>query len=105
MKISFPFSSKRNRNDPPEDRLFESKLVSEKDIIAPSSVMVRQDSIRLGGRIAKSFFVFSYPRYLGTAWLSSAINVDIPMDISLFFHPVDTGQILKKLRRKVTEVQ
>jgi len=31
--------------------------------------------------------------------------MDVPMDISLFLHPVDTGLILKKLRKKVTEVQ
>ena len=59
----------------------------------------------MSGRLAKSFFVFSYPRYLTTAWLSSAINLDVPMDIAMFVHPIDTGFILKQLRRRVTEVQ
>ena len=59
----------------------------------------------MGGRLAKSFFVFSYPRYLSAAWLSSAINLDVPMDISIHIHPVDTGLVLKQLRRKVTEIQ
>ncbi|HZX49818.1 MAG TPA: DUF87 domain-containing protein, partial [Candidatus Paceibacterota bacterium] len=63
------------------------------------------DNIKLGNWTAKSFFIFSYPRYLSTAWLSSAINLDMPMDISLFLHPIDTGYILRRLRRRVTEVQ
>ncbi len=90
---------------PTREQIFETKPITEKDIIAPSSIQVKQDHIQLGNRIVKSFFIFSYPRYLNTAWLSSAINLDIAMDISLFLHPIDTGYILKKLRRRVTEVQ
>jgi len=88
-----------------EEPIFETQVIDEKDIIAPSSIKVSQENLILGNRIVKSFFIFSYPRYLSTAWLSSAINLDISMDISMFFHPIDTGFILKKLRRRVTEVQ
>src|SRR3990167_7914131 len=104
--MKFPFSKSRSRNDiPTKEEIFETRPITEKDIIAPSSIKVNQDSIQLGNRLVKSFFIFSYPRYLSTAWLSSAINLDIAMDISLFMHPIDTGFILKKLRRRVTEVQ
>jgi len=58
----------------------------------------------LGERLAKSFFIFSYPRYLSTAWFSPVINLDTPMDIGFHIHPIETGTILKQLRRKVTEV-
>lgn len=85
--------------------MFASPSVEAKDIIAPSSIEVKPDYIKLGERFAKSFFIFSYPRYLSTAWLSPIINLDQPMDISFHIHPVDTGDTLKKLRRKVTEVQ
>jgi len=88
-----------------EEPIFESKPIDEKDIVAPSSIKVSQESITLGNRLVKSFFIFSYPRYLSTAWLASAINLDISMDISMFMHPIETGFILKKLRRRVTEVQ
>jgi type IV secretory pathway VirB4 component len=56
-------------------------------------------------KMAKTYFVFSYPRYLTTGWLSPIINMDIPLDISFFFHPIETGSILKQLRKSVTEVQ
>lgn len=104
--MKFPFRKPRGAEDlPTREQIFETKPITEKDIIAPSSIQVKQDYIQLGNRLVKSFFIFSYPRYLNTAWLSSAINLDIAMDISLFMHPIDTGYILKKLRRRVTEVQ
>jgi len=105
MKLPFSKQTKKLEDIPTREQIFETKPISEKDIIAPSSIAVKQDSIQLGNRLVKSFFIFSYPRYLSTAWLSSAINLDIPMDISLFMHPIDTGYILRKLRRRVTEVQ
>ena len=87
------------------EKIFEAEVTTSKDIIAPASVKIQTGYLEMGGRLAKSFFVFSYPRYLSAAWLSSAINLDVPMDISIHVHPVDTGIVLKQLRRKVTEIQ
>lgn len=106
MKFPFPFRKTKTKEAiPTEEQIFQTKPISAKDIIAPSSISIGQDVVQLGNRLVKSFFIFSYPRYLSTAWLSSAINLDIAMDISLFMHPIDTGYILRKLRRRVTEVQ
>jgi type IV secretory pathway VirB4 component len=75
------------------------------DIIAPASIEVNQNYVQMEEKLAKTYFVFSYPRYLTTGWLSPIINMDIPLDISFFFHPIETGTILKQLRKSVTEVQ
>jgi len=103
MAFSIPFLKKK-RGDI-QERIFEAEITTAADIIAPASVQVNSEFIDMSGRMAKSFFVFSYPRYLSAAWLSAAINLDVPMDISMFVHPVDTSYILKQLRRRVTEVQ
>ena len=87
------------------EKIFETPAIEVKDIIAPASIAVNPDSLKLGKRIAKSFFIFSYPRYLTTAWFAPIINLGTPMDISFHIHPVDTGIILKQLRKRVTEVQ
>jgi conjugal transfer ATP-binding protein TraC len=100
MEIPF-FKKKKNipkKKDSPT-------AVTIKDIIAPSSIELKPDYIKIGERFSKSFFVFSYPRYLSTSWLSPIINLEQPMDISFHIHPIDTGQILKRLRKKVTEIQ
>ncbi len=86
------------------EKIFEAPAISAKDIIAPSSIALLSDHLKLGERLAKSFFIFSYPRYLSTAWFSPVINLDTPMDIGFHIHPIETGTILKQLRRKVTEV-
>ena len=101
--LNIPFLKSKQSKIP--ERIFEADITTAADIIAPASVQVASEYLDMSGRLAKSFFVFSYPRYLTTAWLSSAINLDVPMDIAMFVHPIDTGFILKQLRRRVTEVQ
>lgn len=101
--MAFSFFKKKDVQIP--EKIFESELVKISDIIAPAAIEISNSFIKLGERLAKTFFAFSYPRYLSTAWLSSIINSDIPMDISFFIHPVETGQILVQLMKRVTEVQ
>ena len=102
MKIAIPFLKKK-REIP--EKIFEAPTIGIKDIIAPSSIALVSNHLKLGNRFAKSFFIFSYPRYLSTAWFSPVINLNTPMDIGLHIHPADTGMTLKQLRKKITEVQ
>ena len=87
------------------EKLFERDTLTAKDIIAPATVKVDSEYLDMAGRFAVSMFIFSYPRYLTSAWLAPVINMGVPMDIALFCHPIDTSLVLKQLRRKVTEVQ
>ena len=87
-----------------DEDIFKQEAVNIKDIIAPPYIGISQDHINLGEKIVKSFFIFSYPRFLNTGWMSSAINLNVPMDIAFFIHPVNSAQILKKLRSKVTQI-
>ncbi|MCD6500681.1 conjugal transfer protein TraC [bacterium] len=100
--LKLPFLKKEKKSAELEIKPEEIQLA---DIIAPSSVAIKQNYLQLGERLCKSFFVFSYPRYLSTGWLSPAINLNYPLDISLHIHPIDSGQILRQLRRKLTEIQ
>ncbi len=96
--------SKKNTEEV-KQKLFSEELVNEKDIIAPASIKINPSDAEIGEVLTKTYFIFSYPRYLNTGWLSPIINLDIPLDISFFFHPIETETVLKQLRRKVTEVQ
>ena len=100
--MKLPFFKKKK--DDISAQIFEAPAIDIKDIIAPSSFAATSGYIKLGRKLAKSFFIFSYPRYLSTGWFSPIINMDTPMDIAIHIHPVDTGMVLKQLRRKVTEV-
>lgn len=80
----------------------ESQVLDVRDFVAPPSLRLNGDHIQLGERYAKTFFIFSYPRYLTTGWFSPIINLDVPMDISFFIHPTDTSETLKELRKRIT---
>ena len=80
-------------------------MIRAADIIAPPSIEINQNYLKIGERLAKSFFIFSYPRYLSTGWFAPVINLDAPMNISMFLHPIESGRVLKQLRKRTTEVQ
>ena len=102
MKFEIPFLKKKTEVD---EQFFSGEHLKIGDIIAPSFIEVKQNAINMGERMSKSYFIFSYPRYITTGWLSPIINLNYPMDVSFFFHPVSSEKILKQLRRRVTEVQ
>lgn len=102
----WPFKTTKKTDDALEvENIFNLGVIGIKDIIAPSALEMSPNYIKFGEKLAKTFFIFSFPRYLSSVWLSPVINLDVPMDLSLYVHPVDTGVILRQLRRKVTEVQ
>lgn len=71
------------------------------DLLAPSALSMAGNYIQVGEKFARTLFVVTYPRYLNTNWFSPVINLDWPMDISIYVHPQDTGTILKKLRDRL----
>jgi len=92
------------KDDVLTEKIFEEEEFDVRDIIAPPFIGIMQDHLKLGERFCKSFFVFSYPRYLNTGWFSPVIDLSTPMDVAFFIHPIPSDLILKKLRKKVTEV-
>lgn len=99
--MKFPFSKQKEK----PEKIFEATEMGVKDIITPSSINFSSETIKMGKRLARSYFVFSYPRYLSTGWLSPVINLNTPLEVSLHIHPIETGMVLKQLMTKVTEVQ
>lgn len=87
------------------EKVFQEGLASIRDFIAPSSMDIDYSEIRLSGVYAKSMFVFTYPRYLDTNWMSPLVNFDATMDIAQFIYPIDSAAIMKVLRRKVAQMQ
>ena len=75
------------------------------DIVAPASVEVSPSYLKIGEKLVKTMFVFSYPRYLSTGWFSPVINLPDLVDVSIFIHPVDTGVAMRNLRRKTAQIE
>ena len=85
--------------------IYESAKLELQDIIAPSALKIESKSLNLGDKIARTFFIISYPRYLTDNWFSPVVNLDKVFDISIFIHPIDTSLMLRQFQKKVAEVQ
>ena len=75
------------------------------DLLAPAAINVAANYIQIGEKFARTILAATYPRYLNTNWFSPIINMDRTLDVSIFVHPQDTGEILKKLRDRLGRFQ
>lgn len=85
--------------------LYDTEDLDLADILAPSALKIDSTKLQLGEKLVKTYFVISYPRVLNDSWFSPIINLDRVFDISIFIHPIETREILKKFQKKVAEVQ
>ncbi|MFC1756795.1 VirB4-like conjugal transfer ATPase, CD1110 family [Patescibacteria group bacterium] len=113
MDLSKLFKKNKTDQNKQEDRIlpvfpeeiYNYGVLELRDIIAPSALQITPNYVQLGDKLAKTIFIFSYPRFLSANWFSPIINLDKVFDISIFIHPVDTSSVLKQLQKKVAEVQ
>ncbi len=87
------------------EEIYQAGVLELKDVIAPSALKITPREINLGDKIARTFFVISYPRFLTESWFAPIVNLDKIFDVSVFIHPIDTAQILRQFQKKVAEVQ
>lgn len=87
------------------EQAFLKGINTLRDTIAPSSIEIHSSYFRLGTKYGRTMYVYGYPRELYTGWLSSIINIDQVIDISMFIYPVDTQVVLTNLRKKVTQLE
>jgi type IV secretory pathway VirB4 component len=80
-------------------------MVSIPDLIAPSSVEVDFNHIRVGEKYYKTLFVIGYPRYVNPNWLEPLIDFDHSMNVSMFIYPTSSSDVLDDLRRKIAEME
>ena len=87
------------------EQIYEAGVLDLQDIIAPSALEIGSNYVKLGEKMARTIFIFTYPRFLSVNWFGSIINLDRVFDISFFVHPTDTASVLRQLQKKVAEVQ
>ncbi len=87
------------------EQIYRQGILELQDVIAPSALKITSRELNLGDKIARTFFVMSYPRVLTDSWFAPIINLDRVLDVSIFIHPIDSAEILKKFQKKVAEVQ
>ncbi|MBU1131248.1 ATP-binding protein [Patescibacteria group bacterium] len=82
------------------EAVYRRGVTTVKDLIAPASMRVEPRLIELNGGFLTTLFVINYPRYISVGWFAPIININWPLDISMFFYPVKSDVILKQLKKK-----
>lgn len=85
--------------------IYDASVLSLEDVVAPSAISVSPKQLSLSGKLTRTFFVVAYPRYLTEGWMEPILNLEKEFDLSIFVHPMDTTEVLKKFQKKVAEVQ
>ena len=79
--------------------------VSVKDLVAPSFIEVDFNHLKIDDKYYRTLFVVGYPRYVHSNWLQQLISYDHPLYISFFIYPTESGEMLKQIKRKITEME
>ena len=97
--------AQRAREEMEVSAAFQKGITALRDFIAPSSIEFTSSFFRLGTRFARTYYVYGYPRQIYTGWLSSMVNLDEVMDMSMYVYPVESQVVLENLRKKVTQLE
>lgn len=109
-KIDNTIESSKSTNKKDEKDILESEktykeaLAYIKDVISPAFMKVYPNKLQINNTFIKTYFVYAYPNYLEWNWLSSVINYDIKLDMSLFVYPIESAFIQKYLRKRLTQL-
>lgn len=97
--------SQRAREQQEIEQEFLKGITTLRDTIAPSSLEIQTGHFRLGTKYGRTVYIYGYPREIYTGWLSSIINLDEVIDISMFIYPVESQVVLNNLKKKVTRLE
>ena len=95
----------RSRRGPVSDsRGFAQGSRTVADLVAPSAVEVARDHLRLDNQYVRTLVVTGYPRSVRPGWLNQLLNTDLPMELSVHLHPLETSQMLSALSHKLVQL-
>lgn len=95
----------RAREQQEVNEAFQKGISELRDFISPSSLELESGHFRLGTLYGRTYYVYGYPRQLFTGWLSSIINLDEEIDVSMFIYPVASQVVLENLKKKVAQLE
>ncbi len=84
---------------------FQKGITALRDFIAPASIEFQSSHFQIGTRLARTYYVYGYPRQIYTGWISSMVNIDEVIDLSFFIYPVESQVVLENLRKKVGQLE
>ncbi|KKU16296.1 MAG: Type IV secretory pathway VirB4 component-like protein [Parcubacteria group bacterium GW2011_GWC1_45_9] len=111
--IDLPFLPKKNQpaqsvktiEELTQEELYEKTKANLRDLITPVGLEVKPSLLKFSDKVVKTLFILGYPKFLTVGWLSPIINLNQSVNVSVFFHPMETEKVLKNLRKKATQLE
>jgi type IV secretory pathway VirB4 component len=75
-----------------------------KEIIAPPGAEFQTNYFQIGNIYGRTLLILDYPSYLFSGWLAKIINLDEVFNLSIYFYPMETGQVLKQLEKQLAKI-
>jgi len=76
-----------------------------RDLVAPPSIEVDFDFLKVGDRFFRTLFVSGYPRFVSANWLEPLISFNHTLDIAMYVYPTKSEEVLENLKRRVGEME
>lgn len=84
--------------------LLYDETISVQDKIAPVSLEVDYNDLKINDMYLRTICVIDYTKmYPGI--LEGLVNYEEPIDISMYYYPIDTAEIIAKIRRKIADLE
>lgn len=93
----------------PEDDLQTAKPrqtpLTITDIVAPPSIDVDFDFLKVGNLYCRTLFAAGYPRFVSANWLEPLVSFNHTLEIAMYVYPTKSEEVLESLKRKVGEME
>ena len=75
------------------------------DRVAPAVLEERRDLVDVDGRPTRVLALTGYPRHVSPNWLGRLLDSGEPMELSLHLEPLDPGEAIRGLTRRLVELE
>ena len=96
---------RQQRADRPKEYTLPFGEQDPMDVISYAGMEEQRDYLCIGNRFVRVLFVSGYPYEAEQGWLKSLINFNRNADVSFQIEQVDSNEALRKLQRKITELE
>lgn len=87
------------------EKIYRAGVTTVRELIAPSSMEISNDYLRLGQKYVRTLFIINFPRYVSLGWFAPIINLNSQLDIAMYFYPIKSKVVLKQLKNKVGSLE
>lgn len=99
------FSSAQDKKLQQAQKEIEKSSASMVDFLSPASFLTTPNYLQINNLFVKTVFVYSYPRFLNTNWLSPVINYDISMDVGMHIAPLDSNMFMDQMHKQAGRLE